>query len=277
MDEFFFQTTVNIFPIFTKKQNEKHFVGMKNQLYLPILCMFVILFFGCEAAPQKASPKEEEKEIISTPSVEKKSDAPIARFQNEIDNFIKQDKENGFVKNGIMMTGSSSIRMWTSMEEDFSSLPVLNRGFGGSTIPDVLHFAGKYIFQHEPQIIVFYCGENDISEGASPETVFASFKIFVKIIEERLPETKLVYISMKPSIARWDLWPQYQVGEKMIKDFVDKNPKIEYMDASISMLEENGEVKKDIFIEDGLHMNAKGYEGWTKQLKPILEKLYQLK
>ncbi len=248
---------------------------MKNKLYLPILCLVIILFYGCETAPQKTPPKE--KETSATTSAENKSAAPFARFQNEIDNFLEQDKENNFPKNGVMMTGSSSIRFWKTMDKDFPKFPVLNRGFGGATIPEVLHFAGKYIFQHEPQIIVFYCGENDISEGATPETVFASFKTFVKIIERRLPETKLVYISMKPSIARWNLWPQYQAGEKLIKNFVDENPKIEYMDASISMLEKNGEVKKDIFVEDGLHMNAKGYEGWREQLNPILEKIYEPK
>ncbi|MFK7774918.1 MAG: GDSL-type esterase/lipase family protein [Saprospiraceae bacterium] len=250
---------------------------MKNQLYLSIVCLVMILIYGCETTPQKVSPKEEEKEITTTPSVAKKSPAPFSRFQSEIDQFIQQDKEIDFPKNGIMMTGSSSIRMWKTMAKDFSKFPVLNRGFGGATIPEVLHFAGKYIFQHEPQIIVFYCGENDISEGASPEIVFASFKTFVKIIETRLPNTKLVYISMKPSIARWNLWPKYQAGEKLIKEFVDENPKIEYMDSSISMLEKDGEVKKDIFIEDGLHMNAKGYKGWTSQLKPILEKVYHEK
>ena len=277
MDGFLFLSNTQFFFYFYNKQNEKHFPKMRNQLYLLSLYLFLILFFGCETAPEKAPLKEEQKEMITSPSVESKSDAPFARFQNEIDNFIQQDKENSFPINGIMMTGSSSIRMWKSMKEDFPKFPVLNRGFGGATIPEVLHFTGKYIFQHEPQIIVFYCGENDISEGASPEAVFAFFKVFVKVIETRLPKTKLVYISMKPSIARWNLWPQYQAGEKLIKDFVDQNPKIEYMDASISMLGKNGEVKKDIFIEDGLHMNAKGYEGWTNQLKPILEKMYQPK
>ena len=82
---------------------------------------------------------------------------------------------------------------------------------------------------------------------------------------------------MKPSVARWNLWPKYQAGEELIKAFVEEKSNIEYMDASVTMLDENGEVKKDIFIEDGLHMNAKGYEGWTKQLKPILEQLYQVK
>ncbi len=248
---------------------------MKNQTYLPILFLCTILFFGCETTPEKSSLKEEEEKPATPTPPDNSSDISINRFQGEIDDFIKEDKENSFPKNGIMMTGSSSIRMWTSMKEDFPNFPVLNRGFGGATIPEVLHLAGQYIFQHEPQIIVFYCGENDISEGASPETVFASFKTFVKIIETKLPETKLVYISMKPSIARWNLWPQYQAGEKLIKEFIDKNLKIEYMDASISMLDQNGEVKKDIFIEDGLHMNAKGYEGWTNQLKPILEKMYE--
>jgi len=237
----------------------------------------VIFFFnGCDTTPQKSLNKKEKKEIPSSLQ-ESKLNPPFERFQNAIDQFIEQDNENVFPKNGVMMTGSSSIRFWTTMDNDFQNIPVLNRGFGGATIPEVLHFADKYIFHHEPQIIVFYCGENDISEGASPETVFASFKNFVKIIELKLPETKIVYISMKPSVARWNLWSQYQAGEKLIKAFVVENPKVEYMDASISMLEENGEVRKDIFVEDGLHMNAKGYEGWTNQLKPILEKIYELK
>ncbi len=241
--------------------------------------MFAILFWGCETAPEKTTSKKESEEIAELDSLIKTSlqENPFSRFQHEIDNFQKQDLFSKFPKNGILMTGSSSIRMWSSMQEDFSEFPVLNRGFGGATIPEVLHFAGQYIFQHEPQIIVFYCGENDISEGATPETVFASFKTFVKIIETRLPETKMIYISMKPSIARWNLWSEYQAGEKLIKDLIDKNPKIEYMDASISMLEKNGEVKKDIFIEDGLHMNAKGYQGWTNQLKPIIERMYEKK
>lgn len=279
MDGFLFFKEHLIFSYFYKKQNGNYFKEMRDLLHLPIVCLFAILFFGCEATSEKTTSKEESKEIVELDSLIKKSlqEQPFSRFQHEIDNFQKRDLFSDFPKKGILMTGSSSIRMWPSMKEDFPKFPVLNRGFGGATIPEVLHFAEDYIFQHDPQIIVFYCGENDISEGATPETVFAFFKKFVKTIETRLPETKIIYISMKPSIARWNLWPQYQAGEKLIKDLVDKNPKIEYMDASISMLEENGEVKKDIFIEDGLHMNEKGYKGWTKQLKPILEKLYQRK
>lgn len=253
---------------------------MNHQLHLYLLCCCILLSLGCDNSLQKKSPPT--KEPTTQPSVEEKTETPkeeisISRFQNEIDQFLKQDEELDIPKNGILMTGSSSIRMWKSMQKDFPKLPVYNRGFGGATIPEVIHFAGQYIFHHQPQIIVFYCGENDISEGASPETVFASFQAFVKIIETKLPETKLVYLSMKPSIARWNLWPKYQAGEELIKAFVEEKSNIEYMDASVTMLDENGEVKKDIFIEDGLHMNAKGYEGWTNQLKPILEQLYQVK
>lgn len=276
MDGFLFSDISQIFPIFTRNKTKIILIKMRNLLYLPTLCMFAILFWGCESSSQKTLSKENSKEISQLDSLIKKPlQESCARFQQEIDNFQKQDLFCDFPKNGIMMTGSSSIRMWSSMKKDFSGFPVLNRGFGGATIPEVLHFAEDYIFQHEPQIIVFYCGENDISEGATPETVFALFKTFVEKIETKLPETKMVYISMKPSVARWNLWSQYQAGEKLIKGFVDENPKIEYMDASSSMLEENGEVRKDIFIEDGLHMNAKGYEGWTNQLKPIIEKIYK--
>jgi len=201
----------------------------------------------------------------------------INRFLPEIQKFEKEDKANGLTQNGILFTGSSSIRMWSTLAEDMAPMPVLNRGFGGSTIPEVLHFSGKYLFQHNPQIIVFYCGENDIAEGQSPETVYDSFKTFAKIIETKLPNTKLVFISMKPSTARWDLWMKYKLGNGLIQTFMSKKPNMLYVDSSETMLDSNGKVKEDIFIEDGLHMNAKGYTGWTQQLKPILEGIYQTK
>ena len=247
---------------------------MKSLIFLTTSLFLCLLFFGCQAENKKTE-KEIEKEASSTLPVQTKPESPMARFENEILRFDTLDKKNGLMKNGILFTGSSSIRMWLTMEKDLDGFPVLNRGFGGSTIPDVLHFMGRYLFQHEPQIIVFYCGENDIADGATPETVFQSFKTFVKIIETKLPRTKILYISMKPSVARWNLWEKYQEGEKLMKKYIDGKPKIEYMDSSFSMLEKNGEVKKDIFIEDGLHMNAKGYEGWTQQILPMLEKLYK--
>lgn len=198
----------------------------------------------------------------------------VGRFDSAIAAFEAEDAKNGYTKDGILFTGSSSIRFWTSMQEDMQGLPVLNRGFGGSTIPEVLHYQDRYLFQHRPQIVVFYCGENDIHAGASPEMVLESFEEFTRILEQRLPDTKLVFISMKPSLARWDMWDKFQEGNALIKDFIDSKPNMTYLDCSLSMLKADGNVKEDIFVEDGLHMNAKGYEGWTKQLYPILKEIY---
>ena len=252
---------------------------MKNQPILFFLISLMLFFLSCEINPSKTAEKintstEISSSKVTPPANPTTSDSLLKRFEGEINNFVTIDSRNAIKPNGILFTGSSSIRMWKTMAEDLPEFPVVNRGFGGATIPEVLHYMGMYVFQHQPQVIVFYCGENDISEGASPEQVLASFKTFVKIVETRLPDTKILFLSMKPSIARWNLWDKYEAGNNLIKEVIAKNPKLEYMDASISMLEKNGEVKKDIFIEDGLHMNAKGYAGWTEQIKPILKKMY---
>lgn len=249
---------------------------MKNQLHLPVLLLVILmsLFFSCKNNTSEQStpisPPEPVVKNEASPAIEK-----INRFLPEIQRFDSLDQANGLTNNGILFTGSSSIRMWTTLKEDMHPMPVLNRGFGGATIPEVLHFSGKYLFQHNPQIIVFYCGENDIAEGQSSETVLASFKTFTKIIETRLPQTKLVFISMKPSIARWELWEKYKTGNELIQKFISGKSNMLYVDAGETMLAADGNVKKDIFIEDGLHMNAKGYKGWTQQLKPILENIYK--
>jgi len=230
----------------------------------------IILFFiACQnATTQQATPEKASKSTLAQ--------KPISdRFEGEIQKFEALDKENDFTKNGIVFTGSSSIRMWSTLEKDMEGLPVLNRGFGGATNPEVIHFAPRYLFQHQPQIIVYYSGENDISEGAKPAAVLATFQQFLKLVKANSPNTKIVYISMKPSVSRWHLWDKFVQGEVLMKTFIDNRKDIEYMDSSLSMLDENGEVKTDIFIEDNLHMNAKGYEGWTNQLLPILKKMYQ--
>jgi len=230
-------------------------------------------FFSCKNNTTETTTPTPPTPVVkkeASPAIEK-----INRFLPEIQRFDSLDQVNGLTNNGILFTGSSSIRMWSTLAKDMSPLPILNRGFGGATIPEVLHFSGKYLFQHNPQIIVFYCGENDIAEGQSPEMVYASFKTFTKIIETRLPNTKLVFISMKPSLARWELWEKYKAGNELIQKFISGKSNMLYVEAGETMLATNGKVKDDIFIKDGLHMNAKGYKGWANQLKPILEGIYK--
>ena len=250
---------------------------MKNQLPL-FFKSFVFLitigfFFSCKNNTTETATKTTPAPVVKKePSPEIKK---INRFLPEIQRFDSLDQANGLTKNGIVFTGSSSIRFWNSLKEDMHPMTVVNRGFGGATMPEILHFSGKYLFKHKPQIVVLYCGENDIAEGESPETVFGSFITFAKIMEKRLPDTKLVFISMKPSVARWNLWEKYKVGNELIQKFMSGKSNMLYVDAGETMLAADGNVKKDIFIEDGLHMNANGYAGWTKQMKPILESIYK--
>lgn len=248
----------------------KEKIKLMNRLFLFKLIILLTLF-ACQSETKVPEKAPVPKETAPSPAQKSISD----RFEKEIQQFEASDKENGYSKNGIVFTGSSSIRMWSTLVEDMDGLPVLNRGFGGATNPEVIHFAPRYLFQHQPQIIVYYCGENDISEGGTPEVVAETFKLFTKMVNANSPTTKIVYISMKPSVARWNLWDKYVKGDRLIKSFIDSKENITYFDSSLSMLQEDGNVKTDIFIKDNLHMNAKGYEGWTNQLLPVLKKMYQ--
>ncbi len=195
------------------------------------------------------------------------------RFEPAILEFEKQDKENGYQPESVLFTGSSSIRKWKTLDADMAPIPVLNRGFGGSTIPDVLHFADRIILPHQPKTIVFYCGENDLSnDEAEANLALKRFKEFHNYLKKNLPETQFYFIAIKHSISREKYWPKFREANKKLKKFIDGKKNYYFVDTTSNMLDENGKVLQDIFLEDNLHMNEKGYQIWTETLKPMLEK-----
>lgn len=199
----------------------------------------------------------------------------IDRFESTIREFEKEDQEQGYQPEAVLFTGSSSIRMWNSLHEDMAPIRVTNRGFGGSTILEVLHYANRIILPHQPKYIVFYCGENDLSnDETKAKTALKSLKAFHKYLEENLPDTRLYFIAIKPSISREKYWSKLQKANKMIRKFIARHDNYIFVDTASKMLDSDGKVLQDIFIEDNLHMNAKGYQIWTSVLKPILEKDY---
>ncbi len=228
--------------------------------------LFLLLLVACQSNTQK---QETPSTFIPTPV---KADNAIDRFEPEIIAFEKEDFVSPFMKGEILFTGSSSIRMWKNLKTDLAGFPVHNRGFGGSTIPEVMHYADRIVFKYRPKLIVLYCGENDISDGATADEVFNSFKIFVEMLEERLPETKLAYLAMKPSVARWKLWPEYQKGNKLIEDYTKTKTHLDYIAVDKPMLDTEGMVDATIFIKDMLHMNEKGYALWTALVNDYLKK-----
>jgi hypothetical protein len=191
-------------------------------------------------------------------------------FQAEVDNLVADDAKNPTEPGGVVFVGSSSIRLW-DLKKSFPGMPYLNRGFGGSEVCHSTHFFDVLVAKHKPRLVFFYAGDNDIAGGKSSEQVHKDFLSFAEQFSQKLPEAKLVYISIKPSIARWNLADKMREANKLIAAECAKNDNFTFVDVWPVMLDEKGEPRKDIFMEDGLHMNEKGYAEWMRLIEPLLK------
>ncbi len=192
------------------------------------------------------------------------------RFENEIQSLIAGDTSVGN-QNLILFTGSSSIRFWSSLKQDFPEHNVVNRGFGGSEMKDLLYYAEPLILKHKPKKIFIYEGDNDINSGTTPEEILRTADEILKLIRARLPKrVEIIFISAKPSVARWQLKEPYQVFNSQLKEWTSKQKRVKFADVWTPMLNDKGEVRTDLFVEDNLHMNQKGYEIWTTVLRKYL-------
>jgi len=155
----------------------------------------------------------------------------------------------------------------------FPGYPIINRGFGGATLVDLIYYVDEAIIKYQPKKVFIYCGENDIADvdTLSPATVFNRFKTLHTILLTKLPKaTKIVFVSLKPSIARWHLESKFMEANQLIQAYIATQKNIQYLDVHALMLDENKEVLKDIFIADKLHLNPKGYLIWQKAFAPYL-------
>ena len=207
--------------------------------------------------------------LILTTQVIHAQDAP---FYNEIIDFKKADSTQMPPSNAVLFTGSSSIRMWNNIHKDFPGKTIINRGFGGSSTPHVIQYADEIIFPYNPKQIVIYVGENDFTSTppATPVEVADRIDSLIHLIRTKLPLVPIVYISIKPSISRISLMPQMKEANQLIKERLEQQKNIVFVDVFSKMLDENGKPMKDIFLADNLHMNAKGYAIWKKALEPVL-------
>jgi lysophospholipase L1-like esterase len=194
---------------------------------------------------------------------------PAGRWENDIQRFEAWDAQNAWPRDGVLFVGSSSIRMWKT-RESFDDLPVLNRGFGGSQIPDVLHFLDRIVLKYRPTVIVFYCGDNDIAAGRSPEQVLGDWRTFVDRVRGVLPQTQIVYLGIKPSGARWNLWPEMDRANRLIRKDCDTDPRLRYVD-TVRPLLKDGRPDDTLFLADRLHLSPAGYLRWTRVLRPVLD------
>lgn len=191
----------------------------------------------------------------------------IDRFQNEVDAIMARDFSDDPDKPLVIFAGSSSFRMWKDVQLAFPDVQALNHGFGGSTMQELLHYADELIIRFHPDKVFIYEGDNDIALNQPLDDIMDATAKLVDLIRSQLPKTKIYLLAAKPSVARWNLEEQYVELNQAYNDFAKKNRKVWYMDIWNPMLGTDGKPMPDIFVEDNLHMNAKGYEIWKKALK----------
>jgi lysophospholipase L1-like esterase len=190
-------------------------------------------------------------------------------WELQIKRFEKNDKKKMPSPGRVLFIGSSTIRFWKSLSKDMSPLKVINRGFGGSQITDVLRYYDRIVTPYKFKGIVFYCGENDIAVGHSSEEVSNNFKKFCERVNEAYSDLPIFFISIKPPKRRLKKKEEMEKLNKIIKEYSDSKDQCNYVDI-VPILSENGKIKKGISRIDGIHLNKKGYKLITSVIKPIL-------
>jgi len=190
--------------------------------------------------------------------------AAKARWHNELAAFARADQERLPPPGGVVFVGSSTVRMWTRLAQDFARVPggVVNRGFGGSTLADCSLFARELVVRYKPRQVVVYAGDNDLAEGRTPLQVLDSFARFANTVRAELPEARISFVSVKPSPSREQLMPQIRETNHVISAYLNLLPNSEFIDVYTPMLGADGRPRMELFRGDRLHMTDEGYRLW---------------
>jgi lysophospholipase L1-like esterase len=215
---------------------------------------------------QQAQPAQQ-----AWPTVANRAVRPPQSWENDIKKFEAADKLTPVPQNGVVFIGSSSIVRW-DVAKYFPELgpKAINRGFGGTVAADATYYADRIVIPYKPAIVVYYSGDNDVESPISAEDIASEFVKFEQKVHKALPNTKIVFISIKPSLRRWAFQDKMNKANAMVKSHVGMGRNMTYVDVVASMLGADGKPKPELFVEDGLHMTPAGYVVWTAALKPHL-------
>ncbi len=192
-------------------------------------------------------------------------------WREEIDAFAQIDRIQTPPADAVLFVGSSSFRLWDNLRESFPEFPVINRGFGGSQLQDVNYFFAQIVTPYNPKTIVVYGGDNDLGDGATPERVSEDYRCFAAMAHAQLPASNILYLSPKASPSRWHLADNFRRTNMLIQEQIATDERAQFVDVFNAMLGQNGEPMPDLFNEDELHVNAKGYELWRQILSEYLK------
>jgi lysophospholipase L1-like esterase len=197
-------------------------------------------------------------------------EAPAPSWEADIAGFEAADRVAPPAPGGVVFVGSSSIRMWSTLADDFAGTHVINRGFGGSRIADATRYASRIVLPYRPRLVVLYAGDNDLAEGRTPSGVLADLEAFVATVHRTAPSTPIAFISIKPSPARAALLPAMREANALVRAYARRARGVRYIDVFEPMLGADGAPRGELFGPDGLHMNARGYALWTRLVAPEL-------
>lgn len=199
------------------------------------------------------------------------------KWTKPISDFEKAEKIWPISKNPIICIGSSSIVCWENMQRDLSPLPVVNRGFGGSTLPEAFYYMDEFVVKYNPAVVMIYEGDNDMF-SVEPGYFRMIFEAFESQLHKKLPDTSIVFLSIKPSISRLNLWGKTHNANTLIKEYTETKDYLSYIDITNTLNGDDGKLDPNLFLEekyeDKLHLNEKGYLKWAPVIKPILEREY---
>ena len=232
-------------------------------LLLPVAAGCVLLSMHAHAGAQQAQQ--------AWPTVANREIRPPQSWEETIAKFEASDRQAPVPQGGIVFIGASSIVRW-DLPTYFPELGprAINRGFGGSLIADSVHFADRIVIPYKPRIVVLYAGDNDVETPVTPEQIAASFTAFDRKVHAALPDTKIIFISIKPSLRRFAFMDKIRRANAMVKAYAASHSNLDFVDIVPQMLDSGGKPRPELLVADGLHMTAEGYKVWTTALRPHL-------
>jgi lysophospholipase L1-like esterase len=196
---------------------------------------------------------------------------PVAWYEGEIRAYEAANEALPPERGGVLFIGSSSIRMWDTLGEDMAPLPVINRGFGGSKTHEVLAVFDRIVLPYEPRVIVYYCGDNDLgTDNTDSGSAAEGFIAFDRRARGEWSGVRVIYIPIKPSLARWGNWEAMRRANEMVRAYCERTPGAVYVDTATPTLDSSGAPDPAMFLGDGLHLSARGYEVWAGVVRPAV-------
>ncbi len=223
--------------------------------------LLALLLAACQGAPELATDK-------AIPALDPVSSP---HWVNDMARFAAEDAASPPPADPIVFTGSSSVRMWETLAADFPEVPVLNRGFGGSQVRDSIWYADEVAVRYRPRQVLIYAGDNDVNAGRAPEQVLADVEAFVARLRRDLPEVRVGFLAIKPSPSRIEQLPRQQEANRLVRGWAMTQDRIDFIDVATPMLDAAGQPRRELFVDDMLHMNAEGYALWRGIVAPYLE------